>query len=104
MSMKKERMNRMLTIIVILLIIIGVVLIWFHIPYSPVKKEFSKDIEALKIEKALKDEGIKQLTFLGKVTKTVLLLKFIKFLFSYIYKIISFITVFFKHFHTSCKL
>ena len=35
----------MLTIIVILLIITGVGLIWFHIPYSPVKKEFSKDIE-----------------------------------------------------------
>ncbi len=47
----------MLTIIVILLIIIGVVLIWFHIPYSPVKKEFSKDIEALKRENRLGQQG-----------------------------------------------
>lgn len=55
--MRKERMNRMLTVIAILLIIIGVVLIWFHIPFSPVKTEFSKDIEALKRENRLGQQG-----------------------------------------------
>lgn len=32
----------------ILLVIVGAILIWFNIPYSPVKKSFSNDIEALK--------------------------------------------------------
>lgn len=46
--------------------------------YKQLKKYCSKVYscapgEALKIEKILKDEGIKQLTFLGKVSKTVLL-------------------------------
>lgn len=30
----------------ILLVIVGAVLIWFHIPYSPIKKSFFNDIEA----------------------------------------------------------
>lgn len=46
--------------------------------YRQLKKYCSKVYsfcpgEALKIEKVLKDEGIKQLTFLGKVSKTVIL-------------------------------
>lgn len=46
--------------------------------YKRLKKYCSKVYsvcpgEALKIEKILKDEGIKQLTFLGKVSKTVIL-------------------------------
>ena len=46
--------------------------------YKQLKKYCSKVYsfcpgEALKIEKALKDEGIKQLTFLGKVSKTIIL-------------------------------
>lgn len=46
--------------------------------YKQLKKYCSKVYsmcpgEALKIEKVLKDEGIKQLTFLGKVSKTVVL-------------------------------
>ena len=46
--------------------------------YKQLKKYCSKVYsfcpgEALKIEKVLKDEGIKQLTFLGKVSKTILL-------------------------------
>lgn len=32
----------------ILLVIVGAILIWFNIPYSPVKKSFSNDIEELK--------------------------------------------------------
>ena len=46
--------------------------------YKQLKKYCSKVYsfcpgEALKIEKVLKDEGIKQLTFLGKVSKTIIL-------------------------------
>lgn len=41
----------------ILLIIIGAILVWFHIPYSPIKKNFSEDIEALKNDNQLKGYG-----------------------------------------------
>ena len=37
----------------ILLTIIGAILVWFYIPYSPIKKTFSKDIEALKKDNQL---------------------------------------------------
>lgn len=43
--------------ILIVIIIIGSVLIWFHIPYSPVKSCFSKDVENLKAGNRLKEEG-----------------------------------------------
>ncbi len=55
--MKKVRSDKVFVAIGVLLIIIGVVLVWFHIPYSPVKKEFSKDIDALKADYQLKMHG-----------------------------------------------
>lgn len=41
----------------ILLVIVGAILIWFSIPYSPVKKFFSNDIEALKKNTQLSETG-----------------------------------------------
>lgn len=37
----------------IVLVIIGVLMIWFHISYSPVKKQFQKDIAALMMKNKL---------------------------------------------------
>ena len=34
------------------IIVLGIILVWFHIPYSPVKRCFAKDIENLKISLA----------------------------------------------------
>ena len=34
----------------VLLIIIGIILVWFNIPYSPVKQQFSNDLAGLKAE------------------------------------------------------
>lgn len=34
----------------ILLAIIGAIFVWFFIPYSPIKREFEKDIEGLQKE------------------------------------------------------
>lgn len=55
--MEKVRNKKVFIAIGILLIIIGTVLIWFHIPYSPIKKNFSQDIEALKRENQLGEQG-----------------------------------------------
>ena len=41
----------------ILLVIVGAILIWFNIPYSPVNKTFSNDIEALKKDIQLPKPG-----------------------------------------------
>ena len=40
-----------------IIIIVICILIWFHIPYSPVKSCFSKDVEDLKAGNRLKEEG-----------------------------------------------
>lgn len=45
--MKKVRKRKMLIVVGALLIMIGVVIIWFHIPYSPIKNGFKKDINVL---------------------------------------------------------
>lgn len=55
--MKKVRSDKVFVVIGVLFIIIGVVLVWFHIPYSPVKKEFSRDIDALKTDNQQKQHG-----------------------------------------------
>ena len=55
--MKKARKKTVLIVIGALLIIIGTMLIWFHIPYSPVKKEFQSDIATLKSENQLSVEN-----------------------------------------------
>lgn len=51
--MKKERKRKMFIVIGILLVIIGMILIWFHIPYSPVKRDFKNDIDVLMSENQL---------------------------------------------------
>lgn len=38
--MKKARKRKMFIVLGILLVIIGALVIWFNIPYSPVKKQF----------------------------------------------------------------
>ncbi len=45
--MKKARKKKMLIAVGILLVLIGVMMIWFNISYSPVKKEFENDISLL---------------------------------------------------------
>jgi len=46
-----------MAILIGIIIIIGSILIWFHIPYSPVKSCFAKDVEGLKDSNKLKEEG-----------------------------------------------
>jgi hypothetical protein len=46
-----------MAILIGIIIIIGSILIWFHIPYSPVKSRFAKDVEGLKDSNKLKEEG-----------------------------------------------
>lgn len=55
--MKKERKRKMFVIIGVLLVLAGMLMIWFHIPYSPVKKQFQKDIEALSVKNHLPIEN-----------------------------------------------
>lgn len=38
------------------IIILGSILVWFHIPYSPVKRCFAKDVENLKASNKLQEE------------------------------------------------
>lgn len=42
--MKKARKSKMFIVMVVLLVIVGTLLIWFNIPYSPVKKQFQNDV------------------------------------------------------------
>lgn len=42
----------------VLLIIIGAVLVWFHIPYSPIKSDFKADIESLKRDNQIGEEDV----------------------------------------------
>lgn len=46
-----------MTILIGIIVIVVIILIWFHIPYSPVKSCFSKDVENLKVTNRLKEEG-----------------------------------------------
>lgn len=41
----------------VVFVIVGILMIWFHIPYSPVKKDFKKDVEKLKSENYLQASG-----------------------------------------------
>ena len=43
-------------ILIGIIVIIGLALVWFHIPYSPVKSRFSKDVEKMKAGNRLKEE------------------------------------------------
>ena len=51
--MKKVRKRKMFTALCVLLFIVGAMLIWFNISYSPVKKQFQNDIAALLAENQL---------------------------------------------------
>lgn len=51
--MKKARKRKMFIVLGMLLVIIGALVIWFNIPYSPVKKQFQNDITALFAENQL---------------------------------------------------
>lgn len=53
--MKKAGHRRMFLAIGILLVIVGILIIWFHIPYSPIKNEFQKDISVLMADNQLSD-------------------------------------------------
>ena len=50
----KLRKRKMFIIIGVLLVLIGMILIWFHIPYSPVKSDFQNDIDSLMSENRLR--------------------------------------------------
>ena len=51
--MKKARKRKMFIALGMLLVIVGALVIWFNIPYSPVKKQFQSDITALLAENQL---------------------------------------------------
>lgn len=55
--MKKARIRRMFIVLGILLVIVGVLVIWFNIPYSPVKKQFHNDIADLLTENQLSGDN-----------------------------------------------
>lgn len=46
----------MMIVLGVLLLTVGVVLVWFSIPYSPTKHEFKSDIKALKNNNTLREE------------------------------------------------
>lgn len=50
----KVRKRKMFIAIGIFLVLIGMILVWFHIPYSPVKRDFQKDIDTLMSENQLR--------------------------------------------------
>ncbi len=45
--MKKVRKRKMFIVLSVLFVIFGTLIIWFNIPYSPVKNQFQNDITAL---------------------------------------------------------
>lgn len=47
----------MLVALGVALILAGAVMVWFHIPYSPLKHAFDKDVNALISENKIPDEG-----------------------------------------------
>lgn len=44
----------MFILIGVLFVLVGIILIWFHIPYSPVKRDFQNDIDTLMSENQLR--------------------------------------------------
>ncbi|MCM1237077.1 MAG: hypothetical protein NC489_43940 [Ruminococcus flavefaciens] len=63
----KIRKGKMIVAFGALLALVGMILLWFHIPYSPVKTEFQKDIHALVSENYLQtnDEVFSEDDFKG---------------------------------------
>lgn len=54
--MKKARKKTMFIVLGILLVLIGAIIIWFQVPYSPVKKKFQNDTKTLIIENQIRTE------------------------------------------------
>ena len=54
---KTARNNKMFIVSGILLAVIIAVIVWFHIPYSPVKRVFSEDLKAITAENKLWSAG-----------------------------------------------
>lgn len=50
---RKERKRKVFVVIGFLFVLIGM-MIWFHIPYSPVKSDFQNDIDTLVSENQLR--------------------------------------------------
>ena len=51
--MKKVRKRKMFIAMGVLFVLVGVLMIWFNISYSPVKQQFQKDIASLSAENQL---------------------------------------------------
>jgi len=51
--MNRTRRRKMLVIFGVLLSVFGLILIWFNIPYSPIKKEFQNEVSSLMTENQL---------------------------------------------------
>ena len=57
--MKKVGKRKMVAVIGVMLLLIGLILVWFHIPYSPVKSDFQKDVGTLISENQVRtDNGV----------------------------------------------
>lgn len=56
-ALMKARERKMFVAIGVMLVIVGALMIWFAIPYSPVKKQFQNDIAALSAENKLSADG-----------------------------------------------
>ncbi len=57
MKMKKEKKNKKYIALGIILFIVGAVMIWFHIPYSPTKSDFRQKINNLVSDNKIQADG-----------------------------------------------
>ena len=55
--MKKVRNSEMLIAVGIIFVLVGVLMVWFNISYSPVKKQFQNDVDSLVENNKLLDEN-----------------------------------------------
>lgn len=55
--MKKVRNRKMLIAVGILFVLVGGLMVWFNISYSPVKKQFQNDVDSLVEDNKLLDEN-----------------------------------------------
>lgn len=55
--MKKVRNREMLIAVGIIFVLVGVLMVWFNISYSPVKKQFQNDVDSLVENNKLLDEN-----------------------------------------------
>lgn len=55
--MKKNKSKKM-TALIVVLVIIALIVVWFLIPYSPVKSQFNSDVEVLKNTNRLNEDRV----------------------------------------------